>query len=128
MHSDPYQQLFEGRREKPSRPVGGGWLSRRPGRARVLLAIGIMVPIGILVSIASWQAHLNSPVHKYEQMKTGMTYEEVASIMGGPGREVARGPVDLAPEYEWRTWILDMTYIYIAFGDGRVTAQAILHA
>jgi hypothetical protein len=103
-----------------------GWLSRALALAKAPTALrvfAILVIAGIVVFAALWGQHCSDTSdqkktqEKLASIHVGMTYAEVARVMGNGGTR----SVSDDPGTEWYTWGVLPNVISVRFKDGLVT-------
>lgn len=117
------RQAEEARRLRAQRQESRGWLAGRTRRTKALIALGALVVLGIVIFVVAWENHVNDPIYRYWQVEVGMTYEEVADLIGPLG---GADPSESIPDgtYKW-TRRGGMLFFFITFEDGRVTQKDI---
>lgn len=88
----------------------------------VMLFIGSAVLVGVGGAVGENLGGVT--MDKYNQIQTGMTYDEVAALIGGPGEEM--GSSEIAGHstviYTWSGF--GLSNATVTFGNGRVISKA----
>src|SRR6185295_17545664 len=101
----------------PRRSIFARYRSNEPVRSEFPIAVGIAIAcvVGIFIGVTLLRGGTPSAVRpiqsdgvatyaKFEMISTGMTYEEVVEIIGGPGRELSRVEMRGLPKSVMYAW------------------------